>query len=219
MNFAKEVNLSKFSSVDNDSYLFNVAKKVQFSNLITTISQTEVSRNYLYLFAAFHKAGCLDEASKVLQILTKNAVNESRFQDAGYYYWVLSKQCLDIAVQNKDDESKMVELYHKNDKLASIYYAYHIIQRYMDEPFTSFTSESLFNIARYLVNETKSVKPQEVSQFAILYTLSKQAQSLGAYKLARQVLDRMQTLRIPPQFRVSFRRCRKEVSIKQETRM
>nr|XP_018910721.1 PREDICTED: intraflagellar transport protein 122 homolog [Bemisia tabaci] len=150
---------------------------------------------------AFHKAGCLDEASKVLQILTKNAVNESRFQDAGYYYWVLSKQCLDIAVQNKDDESKMVELYHKNDKLASIYYAYHIIQRYMDEPFTSFTSESLFNIARYLVNETKSVKPQEVSQFAILYTLSKQAQSLGAYKLARQVLDRMQTLRIPPQFR------------------
>lgn len=34
---------------------------------------------------------------KVLEQLTHNAVVENRFSDAGYYYWMLSMQCLDIA--------------------------------------------------------------------------------------------------------------------------
>ena len=46
---------------------------------------------------AFHKAGRQDEAVKVLEQLTHNAVLESRFNDAGYYFWMLSMQCLDIA--------------------------------------------------------------------------------------------------------------------------
>ncbi|GFR60058.1 intraflagellar transport protein 122 [Elysia marginata] len=46
---------------------------------------------------AFHKAGLQAEAVKVLEQLTLNAVNESRFDDAGYYFWKLSIQCLDIA--------------------------------------------------------------------------------------------------------------------------
>jgi hypothetical protein len=53
----------------------------------------------LLCFSAFHKAGRLDEAFRVLHQLTLNAVNECRFQDAGYYYWVLARQCLDIANQ------------------------------------------------------------------------------------------------------------------------
>ncbi len=48
-------------------------------------------------FAAFHKAGLQDEAVRVLEQLTHNAVCESRFNDAGYYYWKLSMQCLDLA--------------------------------------------------------------------------------------------------------------------------
>jgi len=32
-----------------------------------------------------------------MEQLTENAVNESRFNDAGYYYWMISMQCLDIA--------------------------------------------------------------------------------------------------------------------------
>ena len=51
----------------------------------------------LLLSAAFHKAGRQNEAVKVLEQLTHNAVGESRFNDAGYYYWMLSMQCLDIA--------------------------------------------------------------------------------------------------------------------------
>ena len=48
-------------------------------------------------FPAFHKAGLQAEAVKVLEQLTHNAVIESRFNDAGYYFWKLSIQCLDIA--------------------------------------------------------------------------------------------------------------------------
>lgn len=47
--------------------------------------------------SAFHKAGRQNEAVKVLEQLTHNAVVENRFNDAGYYYWMLSMQCLDIA--------------------------------------------------------------------------------------------------------------------------
>ena len=46
---------------------------------------------------AFHKAGRPDEAFKVLNELTLNAVNESRFDDASYYYWILSNQYVDLA--------------------------------------------------------------------------------------------------------------------------
>lgn len=56
-----------------------------------------ISENMLFLFAAFHKAGLQGEAVKVLEQLTHNAVIESRFNDAGYYFWKLSMQCLDIA--------------------------------------------------------------------------------------------------------------------------
>lgn len=62
--------------------------------------------------------------------------------------------------------------------------------------------EALFNISRFLMNETKDVRPKGVSQFAVLYTLAKQARNLGAYKLARQVLEKIQSLRVPPRFQV-----------------
>ena len=47
--------------------------------------------------SAFHQAGLEDQAVKVLEQLTQNAVVESRFNDAGYYYWKLSMQYLDLA--------------------------------------------------------------------------------------------------------------------------
>lgn len=54
-------------------------------------------RQYIFLFLAFLKGGRPERAFKVLQILTENAVNEQRYQDAGYYYWLLSRQYLNLA--------------------------------------------------------------------------------------------------------------------------
>ena len=53
--------------------------------------------------SAFHQAGMEDQAVKVLEQLTQNAVVESRFNDAGYYYWKLSMQCLDLAAGQSDE--------------------------------------------------------------------------------------------------------------------
>ena len=46
-----------------------------------------------------------DKAVKVLEQLTHNAVVENRFNDAGYYYWKLSMQCLDLAAGMPNDFS------------------------------------------------------------------------------------------------------------------
>ena len=48
---------------------------------------------------AFHKAGRPDKASQVLTALTLNAVNENRFDDAAYYYWILSMQFAELAAE------------------------------------------------------------------------------------------------------------------------
>lgn len=55
------------------------------------------------LFSAFHMAGKLEDAFKVLDELTENAVDEGRFHDAGYYYWILSRQYLDLAKDRYGD--------------------------------------------------------------------------------------------------------------------
>ena len=73
---------------------------------------------------------------------------------------------------------------------------------FQDEPFTSYMPEALFNIARFLMNEIRELHPKGMSQFAVLYSLAKQARNLGAFKLARQVLEKMQSLRVPPKFQV-----------------
>lgn len=48
----------------------------------------------------------------MLEQLTHNAVVESRFNDAGYYYWMLSMQCLDIA-QGKEMLASLFSVYSR----------------------------------------------------------------------------------------------------------
>ena len=43
--------------------------------------------------------------------------------------------------------------------------------------------------------------PKGVSKFSVLYALAKQARNLGAYKLARTVLDKINGLRVPKRFK------------------
>ena len=89
---------------------------VEIVNLLTVLYSVPfplpVPKFYLVflsfsLTSAFHKAGLQAEAVKVLEQLTLNAVNESRFDDAGYYFWKLSIQCLDIARGQLPDISRL----------------------------------------------------------------------------------------------------------------
>lgn len=57
----------------------------------------------------------------------------------------------------------MLKSFYENERLAVIYYAYHSLHRYLEEPFTSLLPEALFNIARFLMAETSQNKPSGIS--------------------------------------------------------
>ncbi|XP_059169667.1 intraflagellar transport protein 122 homolog [Physella acuta] len=149
---------------------------------------------------AFHKAGLQAEAVKVLEQLTHNAVVESRFDDAGYYFWKLSIQCLDIAREEPEKCVDMLKKFRDFQTKANIYYVYHTINRHVVEPFTSVLPEGLFNMSRYLLHETERDVPVGVSKSATLFTLAKQSKNLGAYKLARTTYEKLRLMRLPSRF-------------------
>uniref|UniRef100_A0A672ZMG9 Intraflagellar transport protein 122 homolog n=1 Tax=Sphaeramia orbicularis TaxID=375764 RepID=A0A672ZMG9_9TELE len=150
---------------------------------------------------SFHKAGQQKEAVKVLEQLTHNAVVENRFNDAGYYYWMVSMQCLDIA---RDQTVEMLKKFDRFQHLAELYHVYRSIQRYTDEPFSSHMPETLFNICRFLLNNLTKEVPPGISKVNTLYALAKQSRKLGAYKLARYSYEKLQELSIPSRFQESI---------------
>ncbi|OWK51808.1 Intraflagellar transport protein 122 [Lonchura striata] len=165
---------------------------------------------------AFHKAGRQREAVQVLEQLTHNAVLESRFDDAAYYYWMLSMQCLDIAQGNEGQQTEMLQKFHHFQHLAEVYHVYHFIQRYTEEPFSFHLPETLFNISRFLLHSLTKETPLGISKvypsntvqnleviINTLLALAKQSKALGAYKLARHAYDKLQGLQIPDRFQKS----------------
>ncbi|KAM8830455.1 intraflagellar transport protein 122 homolog [Synchiropus picturatus] len=153
---------------------------------------------------AFHKAGRQTEAVKVLEQLTHNAVVENRFNDAGFYYWMLSMQCLDIARENEDQREEMLKKFERFQHLAELYHVYRSIQRYTDEPFSSHMPETLFNICRFLLNNLTKDVPPGISKVNTLYALAKQSGKLRAYKLARYSYEKLQELHVPSRFQESI---------------
>ncbi|CAB4000051.1 intraflagellar transport 122 homolog [Paramuricea clavata] len=150
---------------------------------------------------AFHKSGQQHKAVQVLEQLTHNAVVENRFNDAGYYYWKLSMQCLHVVLdQDGKTDTEMLRKFHQYQTKAEIYHLYHSIQRYTDEPFTDHLPEALFNIARYLLHLLLKETPLGISRVATLFALSKQGKHLGAYKMARYAYDKLQSLKVPARF-------------------
>ncbi|XP_054243511.1 intraflagellar transport protein 122 homolog isoform X2 [Indicator indicator] len=152
---------------------------------------------------AFHKAGRQSEAVRVLEQLTHNAVLESRFSDAAYYYWVLSMQCLEIARENEEQKAEMLQKFHHFQHLAEVYHVYHSIQRYTEEPFSFHLPENLFNISRFLLHSLTKETPLGISKVNTLFALAKQSRALGAYKLARHAYEKLQGLQVPAHFQRS----------------
>ncbi|RDD42914.1 Intraflagellar transport protein 122-like protein [Trichoplax sp. H2] len=149
---------------------------------------------------AFYEAGRKKEAFRVLEQLTHNAVLESRFSDTGYYFWLLASQCLDMTKDNKLNE-KNIQLFATKFKQyyqkAEMYFLYHNIHRFIEEPFTSMQPEAIFNQARYLLQTFSSDLPVGISRVFTLFALAKQGRNLAAYKLARHAYDKLQSLKLP----------------------
>ncbi|KAA0187203.1 Intraflagellar transport protein [Fasciolopsis buskii] len=153
--------------------------------------------------AAFAKAGLQSEAIRVLERLATCAANESRFEDAAFYHWKLSMQCLDMVTDAKDSRRQQALLtkFYELQKKADIYYVYANIHRYLHEPFAFQMPETYFNMARYLVHLLQTEELNAISKAAVLYVLARHGQSLGAYKLARLVYERLRNLHLPKDMR------------------
>ncbi|KAG6796046.1 intraflagellar transport protein [Apis mellifera caucasica] len=142
---------------------------------------------------AFQIAGQSDESIMVLIMLAKNAVTEKRFRDASYFYLLLSQISLNLNKTTDELQTIFLQYYEK----AEIYYAYHEVHKYVEEPFTSLMPDALFNIARFLLIKTENIQIEGISRFIIIYTLLKQANFLGANKLSMQLLEKLRKIKIP----------------------
>nr|XP_055048391.1 intraflagellar transport protein 122 homolog isoform X4 [Misgurnus anguillicaudatus] len=183
-----------------------VEKQTQFRNDVYVSYAQWLAENDRFEDAqkAFHKAGRQTEAVKVLEQLTHNAVVESRFNDASYYYWMLSMQCLGIARDSKEIKEEMLKKFHSFQHLAELYHVYHSIHRYMSEPFSSHMPEILFNISRFLFHNLTKDVPVGISKVDTLYALAKQSKVLGAYKVARHAFEKLQGLKIAARYQDSM---------------
>ncbi|KAJ3120877.1 hypothetical protein HK098_004193, partial [Nowakowskiella sp. JEL0407] len=107
-------------------------------------------------------------------------------------------------------EKKCLKFYYECIEFAEIYYAYHHIQRYLDQPFTTHLPESLWNMARFVLSSltnlesttrtrknTNSIPPPGISKVYLWYSLVKLSRVLGAYKFARHAYEKIQKLVIP----------------------
>lgn len=171
-----------------------------YANFLAELDRYEEAQD------AFREAGHPDKAIRVLQVLTHNAVVESRFADAGYYFWQLSMSVLDDLTRahkaNEPTDAATVAKFNDYQLRADVYYAYESIHRYTMAPFTSHQPESLFNIARYLYHIPEAKSFVGISQAAILYSLAKQgSRNLGAYKLARHAYEALLPFKVSPAYR------------------
>ena len=152
---------------------------------------------------AYRRSGRPDQSQNMMEQLTFNAVLEGRFKDAAYYYWLMANETLRAAADPErgavTDRAAMLK-FQEHLHCADLYFAYQHVQSFF-LPFTNLQPEMLFQVARFLTNSLGAKEaPHGISRVKILYTLAKQAKALGAFKLARSAYEKLQQLRVPPEW-------------------
>lgn len=110
--------------------------------------------------AAFIKAGKPEESVRMLAQLSGNAVSECRFQDAAYYYWLLASENLKrlsnpnpkLLAEKDFDSNSLIRDFHLALRKADIYFAYHNIHRFTEDPFTSLQPDAIFQTSQFVLN-------------------------------------------------------------------
>eukprot|EP01028_Stygiella_incarcerata_P008814 TRINITY_DN3952_c0_g1_i1.p1 TRINITY_DN3952_c0_g1~~TRINITY_DN3952_c0_g1_i1.p1 ORF type:complete len:1238 (-),score=308.25 TRINITY_DN3952_c0_g1_i1:116-3280(-) len=149
---------------------------------------------------AFVKANRPREAIKIVEQLVHNAVTEERFQDASFYYFVLSMEELKLFDQTGDPHAR--EMFEDSRERAEMYFAYHHVKSFVEAPFTPMEPENLFHMTRFLSMKISSRKlhqriPKGMSRLLIAYAMAKLSQQLSCFKFARQMYQQLQQMRVP----------------------
>lgn len=148
---------------------------------------------------------CYDSAAQgriLVEVLVRNAVVEGRFQDASYYCWVLAVDAFHLVGSNETSDGSYEKEYNRLSTLADVYGAFQHIHAYTQEPFTTLSPLALFQVARFVLNTLGSGEPPfGISKIATLYTITKQAQILGARIFACSCYSKLLTLNLPSSWR------------------
>ncbi len=168
---------------------------------------------------AFRQAGSPGQSLRLLQQLTTNAVSEQRFDDAGYYFWLLAQEHLTMAGEAGDDAAgrraaaELIGRYKRYSRQSRLYSAYATVYDSEKQPFTELAESQIFDTALYLLRElatggegkvaSRQPVPCGISVAMVLFALAKHARAEGieAFKLARKVYQRLLTLNLPPKWR------------------
>ncbi|ETV94469.1 hypothetical protein H310_11793 [Aphanomyces invadans] len=160
--------------------------------------------------AAYTSARRPDQCIKLLEQLVASAVVETRFKDASYFHWRLCDELLACVAATSPDattesDKAKIRAALEHETCADVYFAYSVIFAYTDEPFTTLLPETLFHASQFLLN-TLSAKamaaapPPGVSVARVVFTLAQHAQQLEAFKLARQMYERLHQMRVRPEW-------------------
>ena len=171
---------------------------------------------------AYKKAGRPDLALGIVECLTHNSVIEKRFKDAAHYFWILATENLKLvkaggapgtafqvtsphSVAPSQEDFRYLDKWDMYRDKADVYYAYHIVHKYIEEPFQNIMGgalyyNSVFNAASYLINKlsvNKDSSPLNINKVYVYYAIGKIGGQLEAFKTARLGFEKLQNLKIP----------------------
>ncbi|GMS95606.1 hypothetical protein PENTCL1PPCAC_17782, partial [Pristionchus entomophagus] len=141
---------------------------------------------------AFHKAGSDSEAYQVIESLAMNSVLEGRFTDAAYFYWQQGKQFAEKSLREED--SRFLLKSSERMKMGEVYYAYDAIHLAHNQVFTPLMSEALLHKARFIAAHPQPLK--NISMGVVYFFIANVAQEVGAFKLARNALEKLKSISV-----------------------
>lgn len=158
---------------------------------------------------AYKKANRPDLSLKIIEFLSQNAITEKRFQDAAQYYWMLATESLKL-IENPEgkmskEDQKYLASYQEYQKLAEIYQAYNLVSKYLEDSYRVMAqgelfNESIFNAARFLVNNLAKRSPHGINIVYVYYALATLGFKFKAFKTAREAYEKLQQFKIPRQW-------------------
>jgi len=149
---------------------------------------------------AFKQAGEPGYSLRMLEVLAHNAVVEKRFKDASCYFWQVATEvikCIEPGTERTFEGEAQMHRYQTLRERAVLYFAYDKIYHYIEDPFCSERNDTIFGAARFILSTLGSRSMFNISRVYTLITLAKQANALGAFKLARFAYDQLQLLKLP----------------------
>lgn len=145
-----------------------------------------------------------DLSMRIVEKLSNNAITESRYKDAGAFFWLLALEHIQLvknAVNPQDvQDAKTVEKFSEFILLADLYYAYSVIHNYIEEPFHSISDGyylKVFNAARFILGNIGARSPVGISKIYIYYALAKVSKELEGFRTARDAYEKLSYLKIP----------------------